>query len=356
MERSGVERNFARDLAVWAGVVAVGLYLVWQLLDIFVLGLGAVVIAAVVRSVAEPIRARTRLGDHACVGIAIALLAAAAAGMAWLFSWRLGAQLSGLTTQLPFSLAALRSEVASWPFGDFISSRLLAGGADPFHALAGRLSGYAMNAVSAAFDLLVIVFIGLFLAFSPGEARDGALLLFPRRARAGLAEAIDLSGQALRLWVRGAVVQMLIIGLMTGLGAWAVGLPAPFALGLIGGVAEVAPFIGPVLSAIPGLLLALEQGGGTVLWTLAMYLAIHQLEGNLIYPFIQRRAVKLPPVLTLAALLVFRVLFGPIGVVLAAPLLVVALTFVKTLYLRRTLGEPVEIAGEEEADEAREAT
>jgi predicted PurR-regulated permease PerM len=132
---------------------------------------------------------------------------------------------------------------------------------------------------------------------------------------------------------------------MTGLGAWMIGLPSPLALGAIAALANVVPFVGPVASMVPALLIAIPQGGHLWIWTLAMYIAVQQIEGNVIYPFIQRRAVDLPPVMTLAGVLVFGVLFGPLGVILAAPLLVVIFTLVKVLYLRNTLGEPVRLPG-----------
>lgn len=247
-------------------------------------------------------------------------------------------------------MSALREEIATWPFGGFIDRHLLSGTRSPLDGLAGRIGGDAMNAANAAVDVVVVLFVGVFLAMEPVRSRDGVLLLVPRAHRAAPTEALNVSARALRLWLGGILAEMATIGVMTGIGAWLVGLPTPFALGVIGGLAEIVPYVGPVVSAVPGLLLAMSVGWPTVFWTLVMYLVIHQIEGNLIYPFIQKRAANLPPALTLLSVLVFTVLLGPIGVVLASPLLVVGLTFLKLLYVRRTLGEAVAVAGEPRTD------
>ena len=140
---------------------------------------------------------------------------------------------------------------------------------------------------------------------------------------------------------------MLLVGVVTTLGLYAIGLPSALALGLIAGLAEFVPLVGPVFSAIPALLVALSVGGQTVFWVLGLYIVVQQLEGNLITPVIQRQTVDLPPALTLFALIAIGVLFGPLGVLLSTPLAVVIFVCVKQLYVRETLHEETEIPGEE---------
>jgi predicted PurR-regulated permease PerM len=192
-------------------------------------------------------------------------------------------------------------------------------------------------------NLLVVLFAGMFIAIEPARARDGLLMLLPKGPRGPTGEALDASGRALKLWLLGVLADMAAVGVMTGVGAWIVGLPSPLALGVIAAITDFVPFVGPIAGAIPGVLLALPEGPSTVGWTLLMYLVVQQVEGNLLYPFLQRRAVDLPPALSLAAVLAFGVLFGPAGVILATPLLVVVYTMVRMLYVRGALGEEIEV-------------
>lgn len=342
-----LDRAFVRRTLFQFGV-AVGLFLLWQLADVVVLAFGAVVVAVLLRAIADPIRDRTGLGDGPSLAVACLVVLGLAGLAAWLFGSMLVGQLSDLSGRIPANMAEVRNIVSTWPLG-----ALLVRGLDEanqlhlqFHSLAGRLGGYAMSAIGAAANTGLVIFTGFFIALDPRGARDAALMILPHRPRQALAPALDASGRALRLWLLGVLVEMAFVGVLTGLGAWWIGLPSPLALGVIAAILDFIPIVGPIVSVFPGLLVAVPMGPTTVLWTLAMYVAVQQLEGNVLYPFIQRRAVNLPPALSLLALLVFGVLFGPVGVVLATPLLVVLLTLTKILYLRNVLGADVHVAGE----------
>lgn len=123
-------------------------------------------------------------------------------------------------------------------------------------------------------------------------------------------------------------------------------MPSALALGFLAGLSEFVPIVGPVLGAVPALLLALSEGGNTVFWVLGLYLAVQQIESNLIMPLVQRETVDLPPVLTLFAILALGVLFGPLGVLLGTPLTVVIHVAVMQLYVRDTLHEAVRLPGD----------
>jgi predicted PurR-regulated permease PerM len=195
-------------------------------------------------------------------------------------------------------------------------------------------------------DLLLIVFGGLFLAAQPGLYRQGFLLLLPPGgSRERVAGTLDASGTALRRWLLGQLVAMLLVFVLTGLGLWAIGVPAALALALLAGLAEFVPLIGPIVAAIPALLIALSDGWQTALWTLLLYLAIQQVESNLIMPVVQHRVVSLPPAVTLFAVVAFGLLFGSLGVLFATPLAVVVFVAVKKLWVRETLGEPTDLPG-----------
>lgn len=327
--------------------VAAALFIAWQLASVVVLVFGAVVAAVLFRSLADPIRDRTGLGDRWALAVAVLIVVAVIGGSAWLFGALLTAQFTELSSRLPHSMADLQGKVAALPFGDRLAPQLNQTGdlAAEFKGLAGRIGGYAVSFAGALANLVLVVFAGLFMAVEPGRTRDGLAMLFPHGPRESVRAALDASGEALKLWLRGVLVDMAFVGVMTGLGAWVIGLPSPLALGLIAALFDFVPFVGPLASVIPGVLLAIPKGPQTIAWTLAMYLAVQQLEGNVIYPFVQKRSVNLPPVLSLVAVLAFGVLVGPLGVVLATPMLVVLYVMVRLLYLRNTLGEEAPVAG-----------
>jgi predicted PurR-regulated permease PerM len=162
---------------------------------------------------------------------------------------------------------------------------------------------------------------------------------------------MDFSAAALQQWLIGQLMAVALVGVIISLGATYLGLPSPLALGLIAGLSEFIPFAGPLLGAVPAVLLALTQGWQQVALTVGLFVFVQLLESNLITPLIQRRMVSLPPVVTLFAILCFGLLFGPLGLLFATPLAVFIFVAVNNLYVRGLLEEPTEVPGEKQVRE-----
>jgi predicted PurR-regulated permease PerM len=141
---------------------------------------------------------------------------------------------------------------------------------------------------------------------------------------------------------------MIIVGVLVGTGAWVLGIPSPIALGLVFGLLEFVPLVGPIVGAIPVILVAAGQSWELALWALGLVIAVQQVEGNVIMPLVSGRAMQLPPAVALFAVVAMGLVFGPLGLVLGYPLAVVGDVAIRRLYVREILGEPVEIAAEKE--------
>lgn len=124
-------------------------------------------------------------------------------------------------------------------------------------------------------------------------------------------------------WVRGELLLMLIIGLMSYLGLTILGVNYALALAILAGLLEVVPFIGPIISAVPAVLVAFTISPGLAVAVIALYFIIQQFENNLIVPSVMQKAVGIPPLASLLALMIGGKLGGTIGIVLAVPLLLV---------------------------------
>ena len=237
------------------------------------------------------------------------------------------------------------------PWREPVADMGLAGSGEAATGAASMIDGgmfasvgaFASAVASALVELLLVIFAGLFLALNPQGYEAGVVKLFARRSPGAarvVGRSFDVAGKGLRLWLLGQLAAMVAVGLVTGLGAWAIGLPSPLALGVIAGVLEFVPIAGPILATVPALLLAATMGPQMILWTLVLYIAIQQVEGNLIMPMAQKQTVALPPVITLFAILIFAALFGPLGVLLATPLAVVLFAIVKGVYLDEPISGP----------------
>lgn len=212
-----------------------------------------------------------------------------------------------------------------------------------------RLFGHAQSAFGLATGILanvvIIIFLGIFFAASPSGYRDGFLKLLPVVKRSRVGQVLAEAGHALRWWLLGQLASMVLVAVSIGLMLFLVGIPNAILLGMLAGLLNFIPFLGPILAAIPVLLAAMPEGLAILALVMGLFVIIESIEGYLVNPIIQKRAVYLPPAWSLAALVIFGALFGGIGVALATPLLAVARILVLRLYVEDVLERQKRLTG-----------
>lgn len=340
------ERAFLRRVFIVVGVVVLAL-LFWHLAKVFLLAFAGVLVAIILRTVADTLERWVNVPSGWSLLSAGLLLVLAALGLSFLLGAQILAQFEQLSTTLPATLASLSDRFNSLGGGGIVGA-VKAQLSSGLGMVMSQLASAGLVFVSGLTDLVLILFTGIFLAKDPGSYVGGAVQMFPAAARPRIAEVLGNTGAALRLWLLGTLASMALVSIFTALGLWLIGAPAPLALGLLAGVAEFVSFIGPIFSGIVAVLAASSMGMNTVIWTVVVMLGIQQFESNIITPMIQQRAVDLPPVIALLGIVAAGLLFGVFGVILAVPLTVVAFVAVKQLYVRETLGEQTEVPGEAE--------
>jgi predicted PurR-regulated permease PerM len=296
-----------------------------------------VIVALVLRLGAEPFR--RFLPKYAALALSGILIAGILAGVGYLFEAHIGGQFKDVVQKVNEVVKGMTASIQGSDIGKQLFPSEGGVGISPSNLLSNafRLSARFFEA------LIVILISGIYLAAQPETYQYGVVQLFPPRLHRNAERALAEIGTALRLWLLGQLMQMVLIGIITTGAVWMIGLPSPLALGLIAGIAEFVPYIGAIVASIPALLLATTMGTDIVLWTGAAYLLIHQIEGELIAPLIQRHMISIPPALTLLGIVAVDYLFGTYSVVLAAPLVIAIFIAVKRLYIRDVLGEPTEL-------------
>lgn len=284
----------------------------------------------------------TRLPPRASLALGVLLFVGLLALVGMVLVPRVASQADELVEGLPQSVAQLERWLSRYSWGEQLIQRSpFVGDADlpTFDALS-RLTGTFSTLFSFLTNIVFVVFIGLFTAIDPASYRDGIVGLVPSKGRARAREVLAQIWSTLRSWLLGKLFAMLLVGLLTGIGLMVLGMPFALTLGLLAGVLELIPFVGPILAAIPAVLVAFTEGPWRAVHIALFYLVIQQLEGNLIAPLVYKRTIALPPVLMLAAVLVMGTLFGFLGLFVAAPLLAILLVLVRTLYKQDVLGDP----------------
>ena len=209
---------------------------------------------------------------------------------------------------------------------------------------AGSVLGPAAAVILGLFDalgnLLVIAFLGLAFAADPKAYRDGALRFVPPQKRPRAAKVLDGAGETLRHWLFGQLIIMAAIFLCTWAGLAFLGIGGALILGLQAGLLAFVPTVGPLVAGIVIILAALASGLKAVIGAVGVYLAVQCLESYGLTPFIQKRALDIPPATIFAGQLILGVIFGLWGIALALPLMAVIKVLLEQLYVEDTLHEP----------------
>jgi predicted PurR-regulated permease PerM len=207
--------------------------------------------------------------------------------------------------------------------------------------VAGRVMTFGMTALGAVTSLIILVVLTLFLAANPALYRGGAVRLVPPEKRAVAEDTLSAIAHALRWWFLGQLASMALLGITVGAGLFVLGIDLWFALAILTALLTFIPFIGPLIAGVPIIAVGFTAGWETGLIVLVGYIVIQNIEGNVIVPIIQHKAVDLAPALLIAVQVLLSIVFGVVGLILAAPLTIVAMVAVKKLWVEHTLGEKV---------------
>lgn len=329
--------SFAKRVLIIAAIVALALIL-WRLSDILILVFAGVVVAMVLRALADPLAAATGLGQRWALAIVVVALIGFAVLGGWFFGARIAEQFDQIIQRVPQAWGSLRGWLEKHEAGRFVLDSLSSSfvGADKAPASFARFFTSTFGAIA---DVVIILVVGLYLAAEPGLYRRGMIKLAPPSVRPRLEAAFDKIKTALKRWLLGQALAMLAVGTLIGIGLWLLGVPMALGLGVLAGILEFVPYIGPFLAAAPAVLIAFAQDPMLALYTLLLYWGVQQVENWALIPIIEKWSVALPPVLAILSLVIFGVLFGVPGVIVAAPLMIVVIILVQKLYIEGILGD-----------------
>jgi predicted PurR-regulated permease PerM len=191
----------------------------------------------------------------------------------------------------------------------------------------GNLSRFFAPAAGVAFRFLggvatviTVLFLAFYILVEGATIRTGFLSFFPRKERGKISEVLDQIEEKFGGWLRGQLLLGFIIGTAAWLFTWVVGLPYPVLLGIVAGITELIPIVGPTLGSVPAVFLAIFQSPEKLLLVIIGYVVLQQAESNFVVPRVMRSAVGLSPLLTILALIVGAKLLGFAGALLAVPM------------------------------------
>ena len=333
----------AARAAVVTGIAAGVLLLIWLLLTaahIWLLVFAGLLLAVLLSAAADGLRRVTGMPRGLAVLLALTLFVGAVAGLVWLLWPSLSEQTNQLARELPAAIAELRRWVESQEWGRWLLGSTDAAAIGNGVAL-DQATNVVMQTIGGVGSLVVILFVGIYVAADPGLYHRGVRRLFPERRRAQLDTVIFDIASVLRWWLVGKLLAMTVVGVLSTVGLWWLNVPLALTFGLLAALLTFIPNFGPILSVVPPALLALVEDPGKALSVVILYLVIQTVESYAIEPLIQRRTVSMPPALTITAQVVLGVLVGVIGIAVATPLVAALMSAIRMTYVEGTLeGDP----------------
>ncbi len=337
------DRQSSSQLLGWVAVVALLLWIGSVMLHVFLLGFAGLLLAIFLQGLGAWLATRLAVPER----LAIAAICLIGAGLLTLIGYlvapAVAEQVDALGRELPKAAERATDTLERYGWGRRVVERF-----DDLDDLVmrketmTRAGGLLSTSLGALGGFVAFLFVGLFVAFEPGLYRRGLLRLAPLAKRDRFDEVMRETAHILRLWMAGKLLAMLVVGGLTWFGLMMLEVPLGLTLALLAAVLTFIPNFGPVLSAVPAVLLGLLDSPERALHVVLLYVGIQTIESYILSPLLQKKTVSLPPALTLLGQVVMGVLAGGLGVVVATPLTAVVLVLTKRLYVEDALGDDLE--------------
>lgn len=353
-----LDQTFAGRVLITIGFAVLTLLLfalLYYTFDVILLIFAASLLAIFLRGLAEILGRFINVGEGWLVLIVSAILILILAGAITMLAPDVAVQMRDLREKLPVSAQEVANYISQFGWGRTLIDQMpsidaIRHNINPSQLLSG-VGGFFSTTVGAVGNFFIVILLAIYLASEPRFYIRGFIKLFPKGRRHRATQVLGAVGETLRWWLIGKVASMIFIGLLTWIGLRVLGVPLALTLGLIAGLLSFIPNFGPILSAIPALLLAFIASPITAVYVLGLYVGVQLVESNVVTPLIERETVELPPALTIVFQLALAVLVGGLGLVLATPLLAMIMVLVQMVYIQDVLGDRDVEVSEKDLDE-----
>jgi predicted PurR-regulated permease PerM len=339
----GASSAYTRQVVIAVGIATLAVLLVlalWMASHVLLLIFGGILLAVLLRGLGDLLSLYTGIPP----GWSVLLIAAALVVTVGFGVWYLWAEIAGEFDQLTRSMTEIwlqaRTQIAKYTWGRDLLTTMGEYHLSPDSV--GTIGKMAAGAFGGISGLVLSFIISLYVAVNPDLYRRGVLRLTPLGYRKRADEILADLRDTLRHWLMGTLVLMIFVGTATGLGLWLLGIPLALALGIIMFFLEFIPYLGPILGALPAVLMASTVGTHEMLYVVLLYWGVQSLEAYVLSPLVFQRSVDVPPLLTMSAQVVLGTMLGLLGIVFAMPLTACAMVLVSRLYVEDALGDKLD--------------
>src|SRR5690349_1050109 len=351
MEPTEAERRRGFPLG-WVLLAVVVVALLLRTIDVLLVIFLAIILAVYLNAVSGFLQRRFGVPDSLGLVAAVLLTLGGLTGVIFLIIPAVASQVQDLIANLPRFLSDLDVSINRLLSRVPVLRRGVTDGTTPgvlatslnevFGFLRGALVPYLKGGVELIIETVSVFVMALYMARNPGIYVEGVIgLIPPSRRPLGRVILYDLK-LTLHAWVVGQIISMVLLAVLTTLGLWALGVPYFLAFGVFAGIAAIVPFFGTLFSTlVPALLVLGVNGLPKAVAVILLGIGVHLIEANFVAPIVMERQVNLPPVITIAGVLLIGKLFGLAGLIIAVPILAFVMVLIRHILLGEVYGDAV---------------
>lgn len=333
--KSTAQNNKDFQNKVWTTVgitvlVATLFLLIKSTFSVLLIVFAGILLAVYFSGLANMIRRKTGWKEGLCVGLSFGISFLILGGIGYLFGAKIQDQISELMQSLPDMIAKTRQSLENSKVGNQVLDSL---SSEENKNTLQKFGGSFFQSTFGIFgDVYTILFIGVFMALSPKTYVDGVIKLVPTKGKAKAKDVLEKLGEQLRKWLKGQLIAMFVVFVMTAIGLAVIGVPLWLVLALFAGLISFIPNFGPLIALVPAVLVGLLESPEMALMVAGLYVLIQFIESNFITTTIQKKMINMPPALILISQLIMGASSGGWGLLLATPITVVVMVLVQELY------------------------
>lgn len=308
--------------------------------NVVLLILAGTLVAIFFRGIAGWLHRKTSIPFNICLAIAVIGIFGISVGFGFLVAPSVSEQAQQLSQQIPATIDTLKQQYGDTQWGQDILNNISTIGERLFERQ-GEWAKNIFGALSTIFgvlaDIYVIFFIGIFFMVDPKPYKKAIVSLVPLPGRDRARAVIQTLAKNLEKWLIGRIIGMLVIGSLTTISLWIMGVPLALVLGIIAGLLNFIPNFGPLIAMAPGIMMGFTISPQMALYVVLLYLGIQALESNLITPMIEKSMVNIPLAGVLIAQLLLGVFSNALGLMLATPVLLISIVLIRELYVEEVI-------------------
>jgi predicted PurR-regulated permease PerM len=329
------ELSFAHKIWIVIGILALSVCLILILrvaFNVLLMVLAGSLIAVFFHGLGDLIERHTKLRRRFCMIISVLSTFIIAGLLFWFMGNKISAQVNALSDDFPRILSNAETSLRKTPLGEKILKNVNGYDSSKLLTTAQSFLGTSFGVIG---NMYIILFLGIFFTVAPDLYKDGIIRLIPPQGKKDAKVVLDRISFVLKGWLKGMMLAMLLIAILTVTGLTILDIPMALTLALLAGLMNFIPNFGPLIAMLPAVLLGFTISFNMALIIAVMYILIQTLESNIITPMVQKRMINIPPALTIIAQLLMGTLSGFLGILLATPMLAITIVLVDELYVKK---------------------